>query len=111
MISETRKAWDTLQLQRWSAEQEISTGSGPRKRAYASFSPGWQKALLSLKKADDGKTLFSLHKVTINHKILFSRSFHPQGCSGLYRLPLLYRRASVIFSAAGEKKKASSNER
>lgn len=51
MISEAYKAWDTLQPQCLSAEQEISTGSGPRKCAYASFSPVWQKALLSLKKS------------------------------------------------------------
>lgn len=75
MISETCKAWETLKWQCLSAEQEISTGSGPRKRAYASFSPAWQKALPSLKRADDCKTLFSLHKVTINHKIIFTEVF------------------------------------
>lgn len=44
MISETYKASETLKLQFWSAEEETSTGSGPRKCAYASCSPVWQKA-------------------------------------------------------------------
>lgn len=39
MISETYKASKTLKLQFWSAEEETSTGPGPRKCAYASCSP------------------------------------------------------------------------
>lgn len=73
MTSETSKAWETPKPQCLSAEQEFSTGSGPRKRACASFSPVWQKALLSLGKADDCKTLF--FPPQSYHKIIFREVF------------------------------------
>lgn len=113
MISETYKASETLKLQFWSAEEETSTGSGPRKCAYASCSPVCQKASLSLKRADDCKTLFSLHKVTKNNKIgfLFYRSFHPRGCSGIYKLPLQSNTDMQVSLSQLLKKEMSSKER
>lgn len=104
MISETYKASETLKLQSWSAEEETSTGSGPRKCAYASCSPACQKAWLSLKRADDCKTLFSLHKVTKNHKIgfFFLHKFSSTKMQRNFQASLAkqYRHASVIVSAA-----------
>lgn len=72
-----------------------------------------QKAWLSLKRADDCKTLFSLHKVTKNNKIgfLFYRSFHPRGCYGIYRLPLQSNTDMQVSLSQLLKKEMSSKER
>lgn len=111
MISETYKASETLQLQFLSAEEETSTGSGPRKCAYASCSPVWQKAWLSLKRADDCKTLFSPQSYQNHIFFFFYRTFHPRECYGIYKLPLLSNTDMQVSLSQLLKKEMSSKER